>query len=78
MSELVQSQAISADEVMHIAHTDAVTAYRDLSGYRIRLALESDGWHVDFEIKDPRVKGGGPHYLIDAHSGSIIAKRYEQ
>lgn len=78
MSELTQTQPISADEVKHVAHVDAVRAYRDLTGYRIRLALEDDGWHVDYEVKDPRVKGGGPHYLIDANNGSIIARRYEQ
>jgi|GEM_PF-5143872 len=25
------------------------------------LVLEEDGWHVDYELKDPRLKGGGPH-----------------
>jgi hypothetical protein len=46
--------------------------------YRIQLVLEADGWHVDYELKDARLKGGGPHYVIDARTGAIIAKRYEQ
>ena len=40
--------------------------------------LEDDGWHVDYELKDPRLKGGGPHYIIDPHTGAILSKRYEQ
>jgi len=52
--------------------------YRDLSVYRIQLVLEDDGWHVDYELKNPRLKGGGPHYIIDAHTGALISKRYDQ
>src|SRR5436305_90002 len=40
--------------------------------------LEEDGWHVDYELKDPRLKGGGPHYVIDRFNGAILSKRYEQ
>jgi len=39
-------------------------AYRDLSGFSIRIAEEADGWHVDYELKDERARGGGPHYVI--------------
>lgn len=71
-------QAIPADRALAVAQADAVVAYRDLTPYRIALVLEADGWHVDFELKDPRLKGGGPHYLIDAHTAQIVSKRYEQ
>ncbi len=70
--------AIPGDRALTIAQADALTAYRDLSGYRIQLVLEDDGWHVDYELKDPKLKGGGPHYVIDAVSGVILSKRYEQ
>jgi hypothetical protein len=69
---------LAADQILAIAQADAASAYRDLSAYRIGLTLEEDGWHVDYELKDPRHKGGGPHYVIDARSGTIIRKRYEQ
>jgi hypothetical protein len=69
---------ISGDKALAIAQADAVDVYRDLSGYRIQLVLEADGWHVDYDLKDPRLKGGGPHYLIDAVTGAIVSKRYEQ
>ena len=69
---------LAADQALTIAQADAVQAYRDLSGYRIRLGLEADGWHVDYELKDPKYKGGGPHYVIDPCTGTIVAKRYEQ
>ena len=54
------------------------SAYRSLFLYRIRLALEEDGWHIDYDLKDSKLKGGGPHYIIDSTSGEILSKRYEQ
>ena len=69
---------ISGDEALRIAHADAETVYRDLSGYRIVVALEPDGWHVDYELKSPSAVGGGPHYIIDPATGTILRKRYEQ
>jgi hypothetical protein len=69
---------LPGDQVLTIAQNDAVKAYGDLSAYRIQLALEDDGWHVDYELKDPQLKGGGPHYVIDPASGAILFKRYEQ
>jgi hypothetical protein len=70
--------AISCDRALAIARADAERVYRDLSPYRITLSLEGDGWHVDYELKDSLLKGGGPHYLIDPKDGQILAKRYEQ
>jgi uncharacterized membrane protein YkoI len=70
--------ALTGDQALAIAQADALRAYRDLSAYRIQLALEEGGWHVDYELKDPRLKGGGPHYVLDARTGAILSKRYEQ
>jgi hypothetical protein len=70
--------SLAGDQALAIAQADAARAYRDLSPYRIQLSLEDDGWHIDYNLKDPRLKGGGPHYIIDAHSGAILSKRYEQ
>jgi hypothetical protein len=69
---------IAGDRALAIAQADAARAYRDLSPFRIQLVLEQDGWHVDYDLKDARLKGGGPHYIIDAHTGEILSKRYEQ
>jgi hypothetical protein len=69
---------LNADQILAIAQADAVKAYQDLSAYRIQLALEDDGWHVDYELKNPKHKGGGPHYVLDALTGAIVSKRYEQ
>jgi hypothetical protein len=69
---------ISCDQALKIAQTDAERAYRDLFLYRISISLEDDGWSVDYELKDPDLNGGGPHYLIDADSGEIVSKRYDQ
>ena len=73
-----QPPNIAGDQALTIAQTDAVPAYRDLTPYRIQLALETDGWHIDYELKIARLKGGGPHYVIDAATGEIVSKRYEQ
>lgn len=83
MSQATQSRtrqvpAIAADQALAIAQADALKAYRELSSYRIRLGLEDDGWHIDYELRDPKLKGGGPHYIIDASAGTIVSKRYEQ
>ena len=69
---------LASDEVLRIARLDAERAYRDLSRYRIAIVLETDGWHVDYELKDPTLNGGGPHYVIDPCSGVILGRRYEQ
>jgi hypothetical protein len=69
---------LAGDQILSIAQADAARVYRDLSAYRIQLVLEADGWHVDYELKDPRLKGGGPHYVLDAHMGAILSRRYEQ
>ena len=66
------------DEALRIARLDAERVYGDLSSYRVTLALELDGWHVDYELKDTTLDGGGPHYVIDPTSGEIRSKRYEQ
>jgi uncharacterized membrane protein YkoI len=73
-----QTPIIAGDQALSIAQADAVKAYRDLSIYRIELVLEADGWHVDYHLKDKQLKGGGPHYVIDAGTGAILSKRYEQ
>ncbi|MCI0379396.1 MAG: hypothetical protein L0215_17435 [Gemmataceae bacterium] len=49
-----------------------------MTPYRIGIVLEADGWHVDYELKNPVMNGGGPHYVIDPSTGAILAKRYEQ
>ena len=69
---------IRVEQALATAQADAIEAYRDLSAYRIQLALEQDGWHVDYDLKDARLKGGGPHYVIDAATGAIVSKRYQQ
>jgi len=69
---------IAGDRALAIAQADAVKTYRDLARFRIELMLESDGWHVDYNLKDAKLKGGGSHYVIDSVSGEISRKRYDQ
>jgi hypothetical protein len=69
---------VSGARALAVAEADALPAYRDLSRYRVQVVLQTDGWHVDYQLTDPRQKGGGPHYVIDATSAAILVKRYEQ
>ena len=69
---------LSSDQVLKVARKDAEKAYRDLSPYQIRISLEGDGWHIDYQLKDPNLNGGGPRYIIDQSTGSILSKKYEQ
>jgi hypothetical protein len=57
---------------------NAERVYFDLILYRISISREDDGWRADYELKDPDLNGGGPHYLIDADSGEIVSHRYDQ
>jgi hypothetical protein len=69
---------ITCDKALAVARADAERVYRDLSPFRIIMSLEEDGWHIDYELKNPTLKGGGPHYLIELMQGTIVSKRYEQ
>jgi hypothetical protein len=70
--------SITSDQALRIARLDAERVYRDLSPYRASISLEPDGWHVDYELKDPSLQGGGPSYVIDPGDGEILPRQYEQ
>ena len=71
---------LTSDEILKIARIDAEKAYRDLSGYRIRITLAEGAseWNVEYEIKDANAQGGGAIYAIHALTGKIISKKYFQ
>lgn len=70
---------VSFERALGIAQTDAKQVYHNLIYYRVSIVLGEDGcWHVDYEWADPRVQGGGPHYVIDATTGAIVSKKYYQ
>jgi len=70
--------SLGVADVLRIAHKDAEAVYRDLSGFKITLTPCADGWHVDYDLTHPLSAGGGPHYVIDPHTGDILIRRYEQ
>ncbi|MFL5588724.1 MAG: hypothetical protein ACJ8DI_13875 [Ktedonobacteraceae bacterium] len=69
---------IDEKQAIEIATKDASLVYRDLTIYETSALLIEDNWLVDFEIKDPNLQGGGPHYVISGTTGEILRKRYEQ
>ncbi len=82
MTGIVEKPLASSD-ILAIAQADAETRYTDFHIYRIEIYRESDGWHVEYRIQQPkdpkiRIAGGGPHYVIDASDGRIISKKYYQ
>ncbi len=78
IGQAASAARLSCDQALKIAREDGEKVYRDLSRFDIRVALEADGWHVDYILKDDRARGGGPHYVIDPLTGGILSKRYEQ
>ena len=77
MVDAVQT-LITSDEALKIARLDAERIYRDLTPYRVLLELHEEGWHVDYELRNAQAQGGGAHYVIDAQTGTIRTKKYEQ
>ncbi len=73
-----QGLTLASDEALRIARADAERVYRELNLFRIEMTLEDDGWHIDYELKDASLNGGGPHYVIDSTTGVIVSKRYSQ
>lgn len=69
---------IDETEAKGIAAEDAAAAYRDLTVYTVCARLENGRWLVDYELADETLLGGGPHYEIDAETGEIVSRRYEQ
>ena len=74
----IMTATVTSDQALCIARLDAENAYRDLLPFCIHVELDDDGWHVDYELRNKQSHGGGPHYVIDAQTGVIRTKRYEQ
>src|SRR5438309_7964472 len=53
---------LSAEQALPIARLDAEAAYGDLDAFRITIARQPDGWHIDYELLDAMRDGGEPHY----------------
>lgn len=73
-----KSVLIDREEALKIAKEDAQQIYRDLSIYKIKAELKDEKWFVDYNLSNPQMVGGGPHYVISAKTGKIISYRYEQ
>ncbi|HBL61890.1 MAG TPA: hypothetical protein DDZ80_26810 [Cyanobacteria bacterium UBA8803] len=73
-----ESLMISKEEALEIAKKDAQIAYRDLTIYEVNAEVKENNWYIDYELKNPDLHGGGPHYVISGSTGEIISKRYEQ
>ncbi len=70
--------SVASAKALEIASADAERVYRNVERFRISLALEADGWHIEYDLKSPSCVGGGPHYVIDATTGTIVSKKYFQ
>lgn len=72
---------VSRETAISIATQDARRVFSnpgELDVYEPIATLTAEGWRVDFEFRDPGLTGGGPHFLIDRHSGRILKRRFEQ
>ena len=80
MPTTVEVPIVSCTQALSVAQADAEKAYRDLSRHRIEIRLEDDSWYVEYFFSGTGRfhVGGGPHYIIDAHTGEIVSKKYYQ
>lgn len=78
MTSATTDPTVSSADAHAIALADAARVYRHVGDFRVEVVLEADGWHVDYWLRNPDMCGGGPHYIIDATTGSILYKRYDQ
>lgn len=78
MTSTAPPYVVSRQQAIAIAEADAVPVYGDLDGLTLEVSLADDGWHVDYWVREKRVAGGGPHYVIDARTGAIVSKKYYQ
>ncbi len=69
---------IDKKAAIEIAQKDALLVYRDLSIYNIKAELKDKKWYVDYNLTNPNMVGGGPHYIISGKTGMILSKKYEQ
>jgi hypothetical protein len=69
---------VTKEQALAIADADAAGHYRDLSRYAVTAEFDGRTWHVDYDLKDPALEGGGPHYIISGADGTILQRRYEQ
>ena len=76
-TEHIQRQ-LTSDEVLRIANNDAALVYGDLANFKISIRMSLDGWHVEYDLVDPDMQGGGRHYVIDRNDGKIVSKKYDQ
>lgn len=78
MPSATANPIVNGADAHAVAFADAARVYRHLGDFRVEVVLEEDGWHVDYWLRDPNLCGGGPHYIIDATTGAIVYKRYDQ
>jgi hypothetical protein len=72
------AKPLNCDEILRVAREDAERVYKDLASYKISLILQTDGWHVEYNLTKPFMAGGGPYYVIDPMTGAILSKKYYQ
>jgi hypothetical protein len=48
------------------------------ASFGIEVLVADGSWYIDYDRTDETPLGGGPHFVIDAASGEITARRYEQ
>jgi hypothetical protein len=69
---------VNKDDALKIALDDARRVYGDMSLYSARINFEGGQWRVVFVLKDPKMQGGGPSYVISSDTGQIVHKVYGQ
>ncbi len=71
---------VSRPQAIAVAEADALPMYGTyLHTLVLEMTLRDDGWHLEYSPKREGLRtGGGPHHVIDATTGAIVSKRYDQ
>jgi hypothetical protein len=69
---------VDKEAALSIAREDAVKVYGSLERFDVYTLETKRMWYVIFELKDERLNGGGPQYVISKRTGMILDKKYNQ
>jgi hypothetical protein len=69
---------IDKEAAISVAREDAVKVYGSLERFDVYTLETKTVWHVIFELKNERLNGGGPEYVISKRTGMILDKKYNQ
>jgi hypothetical protein len=73
-----KASLISEKDAIQIATKDATKLWTTLDMFEMTVTELPGSWRVEFELRNKRLNGGGPSYVIDKETGKILSKIINQ